>query len=545
MSVVPNKAPTVYIAWQLSSGTLPSTGTSPDYVLTRSVSSADGTVVAFAAALVGTGGGIFYSTNSGQSFIQTPTFAKTGTGSGGPDYAMNSLAITADGTTIYAVVAGTGIFKYIIGSGWVTALPSTVGGTAALNLASTFSPTTDPGWTSIACDTTGTYIYVCSTNGFGGLGRIWYSQNSGSTWAVNGSGINFTDICCSSNGKYVFTVASPASSAANIYYSDNNATSFGSTTSTGFFVNELTSIGCSSDGTVVMCAGKNIYTSVNGNAVTPTFTINSFSNNATSAWTRSVVSQDGSKLYVTADNTAGAYSGGLYYSLTQGSTWRYNVPGGTPLGVTVTSGRSLTLRTDGYPGTLLSTSQYPPAVQAFWYSVVTVLCFKEGTKILCLVDGKETYLPVETLKPGTLVKTSLDGYKKVDTIGSSKIYNPAHTIRGKNRLYKCTKTNYPEVFEDLVITGCHSILVDDITDTQRKDITELAGRIFVTDNKYRLMACLDERAEPYTEAGVHTIWHFALENDNYYYNYGVYANGLLVETSSKRMMKELSGMELL
>jgi len=148
------------------------------------------------------------------------------------------------------------------------------------------------------------------------------------------------------------------------------------------------------------------------------------------------------------------------------------------------------------------------------------------------------------MKAGTLVKTSLDGYKKVDMIGSSKIYNPSHTIRGKDRLYKCTKENYPEVFEDLVITGCHSILVDDITEEQRKDITELAGRIFVTDNKYRLMACLDERAKPYTEEGLQTVWHFALENDNYYYNYGVYANGLLVETTSKRMMKELSGMEL-
>jgi hypothetical protein len=36
-----------------------------------------------------------------------------------------------------------------------------------------------------------------------------------------------------------------------------------------------------------------------------------------------------------------------------------------------------------------------------------------------------------------------------------------------------------------------------------------------------------------------------LENENYYWNYGIYANGLLVETTSKRMMKELSGMELL
>jgi len=36
-----------------------------------------------------------------------------------------------------------------------------------------------------------------------------------------------------------------------------------------------------------------------------------------------------------------------------------------------------------------------------------------------------------------------------------------------------------------------------------------------------------------------------LENDNYYTNYGVYANGLLVETSSKRYLKELSEMTLI
>jgi len=59
-----------------------------------------------------------------------------------------------------------------------------------------------------------------------------------------------------------------------------------------------------------------------------------------------------------------------------------------------------------------------------------------------------------------------------------------------------------------------------------------------------LIACLDGRAEPYTEEGLHTIWHLALEHDDYYMNYGCYASGLLVETTSKRMMKELSGMEL-
>jgi hypothetical protein len=71
------------------------------------------------------------------------------------------------------------------------------------------------------------------------------------------------------------------------------------------------------------------------------------------------------------------------------------------------------------------------------------------------------------------------------------------------------------------------------------------GDIFITDRKYRLMAYLDERSEPYTETGRHTIWHMALENNDYFMNYGIYANGLLVESTSKRYMKELSGLKLI
>jgi len=173
------------------------------------------------------------------------------------------------------------------------------------------------------------------------------------------------------------------------------------------------------------------------------------------------------------------------------------------------------------------------------------ICFKEGTKILCLVDNKEVYLPIETITPGTLVKTSLDGYKKVDMIGSSKMYNPGNTLHSMKRLYVCKQANYPELLENLVLTGDHSILVPDITEKQRADINEYMGRIFVTDRKYRLMACLDSRAEPYTEEGIHTIWNLALENESYYGNYGIYANGLLVETCSRRMIKEMSGIELI
>jgi hypothetical protein len=147
---------------------------------------------------------------------------------------------------------------------------------------------------------------------------------------------------------------------------------------------------------------------------------------------------------------------------------------------------------------------------------------------------------------GILVKTSLNGYKKVEFIGKGPIYNPGNDDRIKDRLYKCSRDKYPELMSDLYITGCHCILVDNFVSEEQKNKTiEINGKIYVTDKKYRLPAAADERAIPWNSEGKYTIWHIALENDNYYMNYGVYANGLLVETCSKRYLKELSGLTLI
>jgi surface protein len=172
-------------------------------------------------------------------------------------------------------------------------------------------------------------------------------------------------------------------------------------------------------------------------------------------------------------------------------------------------------------------------------------CFLEGTNILCSVDGKETEMPIEQIRQGTLVKTLRNGYLPVEIIGKKILYNPGDNTRIKDRLYQCSPNKYPELKQDLFITGCHSILVNNITDEERELTMKLVNDIFITDKKYRLMACVDKRAEPYTKEGDFTIWHLALENPDYYMNYGIYANGLLVESSSRRYMKECSQMEFL
>jgi hypothetical protein len=177
----------------------------------------------------------------------------------------------------------------------------------------------------------------------------------------------------------------------------------------------------------------------------------------------------------------------------------------------------------------------------FLYSILP--CFKEGTKILCKIDGIETYAPIENLKPGDLVKTSRNGYKKIEIIGSGIIQNPANDERIENRLYKCSPEKYPQLKDDLYITGCHSILVDSLTGLEREKLIKQLGKIFVTDEKYRLTAYADERAQPWSVEGEYKIWHLALENENIKMNYGIYANGLLVETASINFLRTKSNMD--
>ena len=130
-------------------------------------------------------------------------------------------------------------------------------------------------------------------------------------------------------------------------------------------------------------------------------------------------------------------------------------------------------------------------------------------------------------------------------IGTSPMYNPSNNDRFASRLYRCPKENYPGLSEDLYITGCHSILVPWLTYEQGQKTIASLGRLFVTDKHCRLMAWVDEKTEPYRMEGIYNIYHIALENEDYYMNYGIYANGLLVESCSKRYLTELSNMRLL
>ena len=166
-----------------------------------------------------------------------------------------------------------------------------------------------------------------------------------------------------------------------------------------------------------------------------------------------------------------------------------------------------------------------------------VPCFKENTKILT----NNGYKYVQNLRKGDLIKTLNNNYKPIYLIAKGEIIHNASQEKIKNQLYKCSQKHYPEIFEDLIMTGCHSILIDDyLTENEKSKTIEINGDTYVTEGKYRLPTCCDEKSEVYEVPGTYTIYHFTLENEDDFMNYGVYANGLLVESCPERNLKRLN-----
>ena len=174
-------------------------------------------------------------------------------------------------------------------------------------------------------------------------------------------------------------------------------------------------------------------------------------------------------------------------------------------------------------------------------------CFREGSKILKLdpETDEEYYVPVETLRRGDLIKTATCGYKAVAFIGKGTLRNPVDDPDKKNRLYKFkdSKKRYPPLY----ITGEHCLLYkeNEISVEKRREVKEHMGDDYITETYHRVPACLDDKGSPYDGGnGPATIWHFALEHNNLYNNYAVWANGILVETCSIDFLTKNSRMEL-
>jgi len=159
----------------------------------------------------------------------------------------------------------------------------------------------------------------------------------------------------------------------------------------------------------------------------------------------------------------------------------------------------------------------------------------KGTHIL----SNEGYVPIETLKIGDLIKTSKNGYVKLIDIDHSTITNYTHSLRFPDRLFIYKKQNNPDLFDDLIVTGGHSLLVDSLPLQDAEKIIQFWKCFYGTEGKIRIPACLDSRSTPYELAGEFDVYHIVLDHSNPNFNYGVFANGMLAESCSEYAMEKM------
>jgi len=373
-------------------------------------------------------------------------------------------------------------------------------------------------WKSVASSSDGTNLVAVVNGSF-----IYTSTDSGVNWTQRDSSRNWSSVASSSDGTKLVAVANNGF-GGYIYTSSNSGANWVQTSAP---FQTWTSVASSLDGTklVAVVNGGSIYTSSNSGGTWVQQT-----NAGSQNWSSVASNLDGTKLVAVVSG------GSIYTSADSGVNW-------TQTSAPSQSWQSVASNLDGTK--LVACYSVPGLAQGYIYTYAEppppLPCFKEGTKILT----DQGYKAIEDLQKGDLIKTLKHGFLPVEILGKSEMVHQASNERIKDQLYKCGKENYPDVLEPLIITGCHSILVDWLCQEQFDKIMEDFGRIYETDGKPRLCAYIDERATVYETPGTYTIYHLALENEDYYGNYGIYANGLLVESCSKRYLLEHSNMKLL
>ena len=153
-----------------------------------------------------------------------------------------------------------------------------------------------------------------------------------------------------------------------------------------------------------------------------------------------------------------------------------------------------------------------------------VPCFEENTQILCPTG----FTCIKDLKKGDTVNTYKHGIKKIIFAGivTAEFNNDNGYVKN---MYRMKKTD--GMTNDLIVTGRHSILVDNWSSFNNVDKREQIPHSKI-DDKFLLVAGLSSMFNKETEVKNYTVYHIALEGDQP--RYGIYANGILMESLDNR-----------
>ena len=159
------------------------------------------------------------------------------------------------------------------------------------------------------------------------------------------------------------------------------------------------------------------------------------------------------------------------------------------------------------------------------------ICYLNTTKILCIVNDSEEYIPIELLKPNTLVKTYLHGNIPVENVISINFFN--NPSKWSECMYRLPKTD--EMIDDLIVTGGHGILKSNLSIEEinlDSDWFKFKRYSFI-DNLYLQRAAFCKDFEKINNESLYTVYHLSLKSKSNR-RYGIWANGILSESTFKK-----------
>jgi hypothetical protein len=481
----------------------------------------------------------------------------------------NSTSVSLSGSNGIASITGSGIYyTNNLGANWTQSLSITTGnfdsvvlsgadGIAGSSLSDGLYYTTNFGvnWTqsnfTIGGTTSGNFFTVAlsGTNAIAATSTdnngIYYSINSGETWTqsnlING---NFNSVALSSDGTKGIA---GSNSALGLYYTTNSGVTWtrsdlasGDPTENDFY-----SVSLSGTNAIAgSMSGTGIYYSTNSGQTWTQTAVNTgdfysvflsgangiagsgnsndgiyYTTNSGVTWTKSslasgnfVVALSGSIAVATSSDWFATGTGtGIYKSLNYGQNWT---------GAGVNSGAFNSLSLSG------SRAIAGGSTNNGIYYASSSLCYEKNTLILVLENEVEVYRKICELKVDDMVKTYKHGYKKIKMIKSFN-YNTTNITRLKRCMYRMKEHN-------VMVTGKHGLLVDEITEEEIKNIKKCRTSVRCIDDKQVLPACASDKFEKITDIFEFELWHFVLENDDVNKNYGIYlTDGILSESCSE------------
>ena len=165
--------------------------------------------------------------------------------------------------------------------------------------------------------------------------------------------------------------------------------------------------------------------------------------------------------------------------------------------------------------------------------IVIAACFNEDTTVLIMNNDEEEYKAIKDLEVGDKVVTYKHGIKKITHIGSRAMVNNPESV--SDCMYKTTKS--VDLSHDLILLGRHSILVDELTKTQKRKTVEIhpVDRI---DDKCLLITMFNEDFEIVDDEKTYNYYHLVLEQekDRVDRRYGIFVNGgnIIAATTYKK-----------